>query len=568
MPRVHSSRRYDISTGDARSTQDAVIATALESLDTPRSLAVWLMYKYGEHKQLVDLDIDPARYSERNQFFSDYVATELLSKADFLSIDVDRKDVAIKKFLVAEEVCRETNKNLEFWATRGYPPRVGAALMGMRWKIAQILGSFRPDEFIQSSDWGPGATVTLPRNLASRYNKYGPRPSVTQSCCNFISPWFASAYPCWASAANLNYLSIETRCLDTQVVTGNKVTTVPKNAKTDRVICVEPTLNLFFQKGVGKMIRRRLSRCNPIDTQSRNQEFARRAVRDDLATVDFSSASDMIAFRLVEEVLPPQWFGVMRSLRSANGAFGSESFRWEKFSTMGNGYTFELETLLFLALAYHVCDVHGLDYSDVTVFGDDVILPSIALPLYIELSEALGFRVNREKTHVNSLFRESCGAHWFGGIDVKPLYIKCRPRSLTDLFKICNGIRHLSNRFNVGFGCDRCFRKSWITALRGIPERFRLFGPSQCGDSVIWENWDRVVPARCCEPSYEGWVVRTAVASQLHSRRSGLSLFPLRVGEIGKVDSSLGNLVPRPGKTKFKTQSIVVLDWHDPGEWI
>lgn len=570
MPRVHISRKPEVSSRVLDRTQDNVILDMLEALDTPRSLAVAILYRENEHQQLVDLTIDPARYNDRLSFYDDYVATELLSKADFLKLDVNRAEVAIQKFLAAEEKCRVTNESLRKWRTTGYPPRVGAALMGMRWKIQQILGSFCPEEFVESSDWGPGATATLSRGRASRYNKFSSNPSVTLSCLRFISPWFATAYPSWAAAADLNTLSLGDKLLNAECVVGNKVTTVPKNAKTDRVICIEPALNLFFQKGVGKMIRRRLRPCNSIDRQDRNQWLSKVALSRDLATVDFSSASDLISYELVEEVLPSPWGQVMRLLRSASGTVGQVEHRWEKYSTMGNGYTFELETLLFLALAYHVCDVKGFDYSDVSVFGDDVILPSGALPLFTELSEALGFTLNRKKTHVHSQFRESCGSHWFGGKDVKPLYFKSRPRSVADLYKVCNGIRHLSSRYLVGFGCDRRFRKSWVSSLRGIPRSLQLFGPSHCGDSVIWENWDRVCPPRCRKHGSftEGWSIRTLVDTQLHSRRSGVPLLPLRVVEVGRSDTALGNLVPMPGKTRSRIRLITVTTWHDPGEWI
>jgi hypothetical protein len=38
----------------------------------------------------------------------------------------------------------------------------------------------------------------------------------------------------------------------------SKVRVVPKNAKTDRTICIEPDLNIFVQLGIGAVIRERL----------------------------------------------------------------------------------------------------------------------------------------------------------------------------------------------------------------------------------------------------------------------------------------------------------------------
>ena len=52
-----------------------------------------------------------------------YLASELMSKADFLALGVDRKQVAIDKFLDGEARCRDTNarlwksSSLHFWVS-------------------------------------------------------------------------------------------------------------------------------------------------------------------------------------------------------------------------------------------------------------------------------------------------------------------------------------------------------------------------------------------------------------------------------------------------------------------
>jgi hypothetical protein len=51
----------------------------LESLDHPRALTVWLMFKHNEHKQLVELEFDPSHYNTIQCVRSAYSATKLLS---------------------------------------------------------------------------------------------------------------------------------------------------------------------------------------------------------------------------------------------------------------------------------------------------------------------------------------------------------------------------------------------------------------------------------------------------------------------------------------------------------
>ena len=45
-----------------------------------------------------------------------------------------------------------------------------------------------------------------------------------------------------------------------QLTESNRLMTVPKNARTDRVIAAEPDWNMFFQLGLGASIRARLQK--------------------------------------------------------------------------------------------------------------------------------------------------------------------------------------------------------------------------------------------------------------------------------------------------------------------
>jgi hypothetical protein len=199
--------------------------------------------------------------------------------------------------------------------------------------------------------------------------------------------------------------------------------TVPKDAFVDRVICIEPTGNIYCQKGLGQVLRRRLKRSGvDLNDQTINQELARKGSIDgSLATLDLSSASDSLCYELVKAVMPPRWFNALNDCRSTATLLPDGTWRHnEKFSSMGNGYTFELESLIFYALLRAVCDKSDV----VSVYGDDLIVPNHQAQRCIEALDSIGFKTNESKSFSTGPFRESCGKHYFRGTDVTPVYQK------------------------------------------------------------------------------------------------------------------------------------------------
>lgn len=62
--------------------------------------------------------------------------------------------------------------------------------------------------------------------------------------------------------------------------------------------------------------------------------------------------------------------------------------------------------------------------KSVKVYGDDIICPSEHVDAVSDYLESYGLRVNRRKSFSRSLFRESCGADYFNGYSVKPIYAR------------------------------------------------------------------------------------------------------------------------------------------------
>jgi hypothetical protein len=235
-----------------------------------------------------------------------------------------------------------------------------------------------------------------------------------------------------------------------KTVPGNKVICVPKNYKTDRTIAKEPCMNIFVQKGIGRLIRNRLKSVGiDLDDQSANQIGALIGSRDgSLATVDLSMASDTIADAVVQFLLPNDWLLALEQCRSPVGVLpDGKVLTYQKFSSMGNGYTFELETLIFWAIAQEVCCryVNELDTS-VLVYGDDIVIRSDRCQALLSRLIEAGFTPNPDKTFSEGPYRESCGKHYFLGQEITPFYIRKPVLTLDRLFLVHNNLKRWSWR--------------------------------------------------------------------------------------------------------------------------
>ncbi|DAD52621.1 RNA-directed RNA polymerase [ssRNA phage SRR6960551_10] len=451
-----------------------------KNIGTPVALGAWLRYKYGEHAQLASMSIDACDYTSSYAFHGDYICVSFLSKYKGLKTNIDTKDVALQAFKQAELSCAETNKR--FVEEQVGVPAVEAVISLAQRKISKTLGVLDPPAgergftFTALRDtcrWGPGATFSLSGEDATVVNKIcESRISVTPSALPLLRKVMADDYH-WHRARGIQSDG-PTTLLSTefQLVRGSKITVVPKNAKTDRTIGIEPTGNLFLQLGIGAYIRSQLLRVGVnLNDQSRNQRLAQRAVRENLATMDLKSASDSISVQAILQLFPLEWVELLGSVRSPYYLLDGEWHAFEKWSSMGNGYTFELESLIFWALASSVSDFLGATGA-VSVYGDDVILPCECAALFSETLAWLGFTVNESKSFSTGLFRESCGIHVFDGYDVTPIYQKEIPNVLEEVHRLANRIGRLAYRMGDYNYLDPRLRAAHAAAIAGVVIRY------------------------------------------------------------------------------------------------
>jgi hypothetical protein len=256
-------------------------------------------------------------------------------------------------------------------------------------------------------------------------------------------------------------------------VKGAILFTVPKKTDIDRCACKEPEFNMYLQKGVGDHIRRRLRKFGiNLNDQSKNRNLAQvGSLTGDLCTLDLSSASDTITIEAVRTLLPDDWFSYLNCIRSPFVKVRGEYHRTEMFSSMGNGFTFELESLLFWALTRTACYFENIP-GVVSIYGDDIICPTGAYDAVTWILSEFGFSVNEDKSHNTGLFRESCGGHFLLGDDVTPFYLKRRPTHLTDLVRVCNQFRRWATTGGVRKYEHAATYNLWLNLAMHVPSEF------------------------------------------------------------------------------------------------
>lgn len=424
-----------------------VVRLLCEAIDTPRSLSIWLCFQYN-HAALLELPAVDIASGDSRQFMLDYFVSQYLTKYKGLKPGVDPRKVALGKWRLSEIQCTETNQRFRALRHRPSTGRVEGPLFEARRKIAAVLGRLHVPVVLDGCKWGPGATFDLRRDVATPDNKISQAISVTAQAL----PWLRAVLendPHWSSCflgvIPEGAFSFLPQFSPYKVVLGSRFLTVAKNAKTDRCIAAEPTGNSFLQQGVHAYMRRRLRRFGvDLDDQSINQRLAQDAFNCGLSTLDLSAASDTIAVELIYDLLPLDWALFLDSLRSKATLVEGVWVQTEKFASMGNAFCFELETLIFWALAG---SVEGSCNTDiVSVYGDDIIVQRNRFDSVVELLEFCGFTVNGDKSFKEGNFFESCGKHYHRGVDVTPVFQKELAIAPSEIIRAHNRIFRFASR--------------------------------------------------------------------------------------------------------------------------
>lgn len=572
-----------------------------KSINSPRSLAVFMLcdsYLVTDRpdcdsfaRELKGLSFNVNWYDQYtiSRFRDDYCATVLLSKLPPCDDSSVLSDRAILGFKEGEELSRSvTTEWLNPSRVESRLFQLGVRLSDIQDELRRILG--RAPSWQTLSDKGyftEGASVLMSRLNASAARKCEEGRSITLPLASRLQSEGVILNPMINSREGW-FLS-----------PGNLVTTVPKNIETNRTIAMEPEINAFFQRAVGDHIRQRLKRCGiDLNDQTLNQRACLAAMSCQYATIDLRNASNSVNARVCEELLPKDWFDIIDCCRSQRGAFDSRSdltdhngvlrhgdwFEYSMLSSMGNGFTFELESALF----YAICLACGSPAWDTYIYGDDIIIPQSVVTRLVDVLKVCGFEVNYEKSFTSGAFFESCGTYAFHNVDVTPFKIKDLLYGNKACIVLANKIRwfsHSSNNFN---GCDRRYLSAYrmCTSRLSRTVRLKCRGPVDSG-LTLWSNRNEVslqysrkrgmvrcgqlVPKRAADPTATCFVGLGLLAFRLFEQESrGKQHHPVVRWSFNTLPASERRLnVVKDYYSGFQLVDLWLegMSWYDLGLW-
>lgn len=253
-----------------------------------------------------------------------------------------------------------------------------------------------------------------------------------------------------------------------------KASFVPKDLDISRLIAPQQNGDLYLQYPVCSFLENML-RFIGIDFETQqftNREMARKGSYHDnfdiydfhlqrrntrFCTIDLVSASDIVGIELTKFLAPVPLYNYMALCRAEFilDQSGDEFVPLHMMATMGNAYCFPWQTLVFSSLVRAVYKRLGLPLKDrygkptYSVYGDDIIVDVAAYEPLIKVLELLQMKPNHKKSFMYGLFRESCGADFFNGYDIRPVFCE-ELRTDCDLYSVSNrlldwGMRHSVN---------------------------------------------------------------------------------------------------------------------------
>lgn len=355
--------------------------------------------------------------------------------------DKDLLELSLFKFLENQSRLREINLD-KLDATSQL------VLMTARNYVSHVLGPYDAEEHRNLCRFGKRASVGIPSRKACEAERWELPISGSQSQISWFEEEISS------SPQVQKYLDMqikggsETLFLETDYLT---LTFVPKTFKSLRAIVPNTTIGTYSSSGLGAMIAQRLKR-NGHDIRSLQHKHKRMAAsasyERNLVTADQSMASDNITRRLVEILLPKDWFDVLDRDRISKIMLpNGQLIESLSFCGMGIGYTFPLQTLVFLSLLKALNKIYFHKSCLVSVYGDDMIYSNRLHQHVKRFFPNFGLVLNEDKTFSEGWFRESCGGDYFHGMDVRPFQpqlegaLRCTPKEYEAiLYKIINGL--------------------------------------------------------------------------------------------------------------------------------
>lgn len=409
-------------------------------------------------------DIDPWRFKAYGQL------KDLLKKYRYAS------DAYSDEELAERTTSSYLEAQLEFCVPKTVTLRAHRVYQEARRLARQILGQFPTEEVTSQMQFGRNSSIGCPFALA--YLDYKLTEIKAMTGTEKSSRWFFEDY--LPGDPLLSRIVAKTGVTQDTIENFESLSliSVPKSWKINRAITPLTLVSLFYSYGYGNVVTDRLAE-NGLDIR-RLQGIHRKLVRIYSlslkgATVDLKRASDSILCEHLNRVLPRDWYVALKKTLThqivISDGVTDKQYYTASVLPMGNGATFPVETLVFYCIIKAVgnlLNVQGV-YS---VYGDDLIYPSKIHGVMSQIFKDIGFTINSDKSFVRSPFRESCGADYYRGCDVRPFMLPgqaskmTRSQYATFLYKVINGLQRRWTHEEL----PECFRFLFIElGLLGMP---------------------------------------------------------------------------------------------------
>jgi len=253
-----------------------------------------------------------------------------------------------------------------------------------------------------------------------------------------------------------------------------RVILVPKDSRGPRLISCEPVDFQWVQQGLGRALVQHveghvLTKYNVFFTdQGPNQRGALLGSSTGrYATLDLNEASDRVTLSLVHLLFPEHLLKCLDACRSSSTELPSgKILKLRKFAPMGSSLCFPIMALTIWAILSAAAPDADTRES-ILVYGDDVIVPTAYAVNAMEQLESFGLKINRDKSCIKGLFRESCGTDAFRGVNVTPVRLRTVWSSLRSPDSYESWVAY-ANSF---------FRKKYLNVYEYIVERLTaLYG--------------------------------------------------------------------------------------------
>lgn len=538
-----------------------------QALDTPVALSQAIRLRYNDWEGIIRASVHPSNYLNARDYLLDNLACTLLKKCAGLPTAINTRNEALKEWAESEEQCELTNLRLsddeELYINEKF-------FLKLERNFYRLVG--RPPVGKPDIRFGPGSTFELSGRHITVPSKIYSQPSFTVNAVTYLydykqTSWGRRNSNSLFTCSPLHDVALvseklpriggakmwvdqlrpvaDSMKLEYCLVEGNRWDSAPKNALVDRSIGIEPGGNMVYQLALGKAMRRGLNRHGFLlrpehrrggwdwqpkigrDSQEIHRELARQGSLDGkTATLDVRKASDTQCRVLIRRATG-KWWPQLEELRSPSTEVYGHQIPLSKFSSMGNGYTFELETAIFASIAMTIADATGVQLIpnvNFSVYGDDIIVPVELVELLKAALVYCGFELNASKSYVDGPFRESCGGDYFDGSAVRGAYLKSIPQTTGQWITFHNLVKRVETTVPMPKVLDMI--------RMHIPATCRNYGPDSFGDVVLhhqrWPekaktkrdanqcSWLRITVPVVESYTYDRWDVLSIVASKVY----------------------------------------------------